>query len=152
MYPDPQSLRTLSLEAQHLEVEVEAIPPKKEVDIPELKQLLSDVLDKYYAKLHDASIGAIHELARLMFQCGLVSRDVLTKPDYEEMIKSFRSTLDWDETQTDLEKDCKRFIDSLIQIGGPARKAGEKIASDWMNVAKQHLGIDFKVDFLKQYC
>ena len=46
------------------------------------------------------------------------------------MIKSFSSTLEWDTSVDDLEKDFTKFIRALDRIGGPARKAEERIVMD----------------------
>lgn len=105
---------------------------------------MKTIIEGIYAKLFNATSSSMSELIRLLFQEGLVTRDLLTDVDFDKMIESFFATLDFDETVKDLKNDYNKFIGALDRVGGPARKAGNKISSDLEDAVQHKLGIDFK--------
>ncbi len=113
--------------------------------ISELRVTITKTIEQLYSKLCSA-IGqeVLPDLIRTLYQDGLVGKEHLSTPNYDNMMKSFFSTLEWDDNIDDLEKDCCKFIKALDKIGGPARKASERISSDLKQAVRQKFGFDFK--------
>ena len=123
-----------------------ASPPSRQLneeDIKRLRQLLNKTIENIYNKLHGATVGALPDLVRMLYEDGLISKDLLSDPNYEGMMKSFLSSLDWDNSVDELEKDCSKFVKALDKIGGPARKAGERISGEWKREVNDKFGFDF---------
>ena len=114
-------------------------------NIDKLRDVIIKTIEHLYARLCSA-IGseALPDLVKKLYEDGLIGKDLLTAPDYDNMMRSFFSTLDWDTSVEDLEKDCYRFIKALDRIGGPARKASERISSDIKKSVREMFGFDFK--------
>ena len=123
------------------------LPSQRDLDqegLYQLRRLIDKSIEQVYARLDSAIGGSLPELVRILFEDGLVSKELISSPNYDDMMKSFASTMEWDTTVEDLEKDFTKFIRALDRIGGPARKAGEKISLDVKTSVKEKFDFDFK--------
>ena len=106
-------------------------------DLYQLRRTIDKSIEQVYDKLDSAIGGSLPELVQILFEDGLVSRELISSPNYDDMMKSFASTMEWDTNVEDLEKDFTKFIRALDKIGGAARKAGEKILLDLKTSVKE---------------
>lgn len=120
-------------------------PVNDDPQVDELRQIIKRTIDSIYSKLCNATSGSMSDLIRLMYQHGLVGSELLSDHNFDNMMKSFYTTLDFDESVEDLKNDCKKFIRSLDEVGGPARKAGAKISTELNIAVKEKLNFEFKI-------
>ena len=72
-----------------------------------MRRLIDKAIEKVYAKLEAAIGGSLPELVKILYQDGLVGKELISSRNYDEMIKSFLSTLEWDTSVEDLDKDLQ---------------------------------------------
>lgn len=118
---------------------------QRAVDVKRLSIIITDTLDRNYAKLGDALYNSLPSFGRLMLQAALIPRDVCRKAEYNGIMHSFQAGLALRETSSELEHDCSKFVNALKEVGGPAKFAAERIAKQWNDRVQSEFGVKFYV-------
>ena len=108
--------------------------------VTSLKKLLNSVLESKQADLYDIiKHGSLESFARLMFSAKLITKDLNDKPDFNNILGSFKAAMNFQKTREKLNSHCCKFLDVLEKLGFDS--VAQTIKEAWMEGADQELGI-----------
>ena len=108
--------------------------------VTSLRKLLHSILESKQADLHDIlKHGSLESFAQLMLSAKLITKEVNDKPDFNNILGSFKALMNWQETQVKLNSHCCKFLDVLERLGFDV--VAQTIKEAWMDGAYQQLGI-----------
>ena len=102
-----------------------------DIDISTIERRLGDVLRRRQVALNnifDLSMGSI---ANELYQVGIITQDVHRSPTYDTIIRCFLASISIIGTQSEIEKECGKFLTALSNVGGPVARAAGMLREDW---------------------
>uniref|UniRef100_A0A1X7T8Y9 Uncharacterized protein n=1 Tax=Amphimedon queenslandica TaxID=400682 RepID=A0A1X7T8Y9_AMPQE len=105
-------------------------------DIETIKKKLGDVLQSRqvaFNNIFDLSMGSI---ANEFYQVGIITQDVHRSPTYDTIIRYFLASISIIGTQSEIEKECGKFLTALCNVGGPVARAADVLKEDWEQAMK----------------
>ena len=79
-----------------------------------------------------------------MFCCGLISASTKDTANFYDMMREFKSGMDFIRDIQNLVKHCELFLQSLVMEGGPYKYAATTIAEEWTDNIKEKLNINIE--------
>ena len=84
--------------------------------------------------LKEAFECSLSSIADQLFAIRIIPDHVLKSPTYDEIIRCFLSSLDFIDDQSELEQNCEKFLDALLNVGGPLIGAARMLKKEWKKV------------------
>ena len=81
-----------------------------------------------------------------MYSCGLISEVTKDTTNFNEMMREFKSGMNFIRDGHKLVKRCQLFLQSLVKQGGPHIDAAITIAEEWTANIKEKLNINIEFD------
>ena len=97
------------------------------------RKAVNNVFVGHYHKLNLLLGGSMKSFAEKALQAKLISFETMKDANFENIFSEFKAGLEWKSTISEIKRHFQRFIDILVDIGGPPEEAGKDLA------AKLHL-------------
>ena len=81
-----------------------------------------------------------------MYSHGLISETTKDTANFNDMMREFKSGMDFIRDGHKLLKHCHLFLQSLVKQGGPHKRAASSIAEEWTDNIKEKLNINIEFD------
>ena len=115
-------------------------------EVKEVRKIIQDVLIEQYSALDDLTKGSLKSIAADMYSHGLISETTKDTPNFNEMMREFKSSMNFICDGQKLVKCCQLFLQSLVKQGDPHKNAASIIAEEWTANIKEKLNINIKFD------
>ena len=114
-------------------------------DVGSLRQCIVDVLTSHYADLRDVTQAqqALPDLAARLFTSGIISDCVKDNPSYDNLVKSFETSLNFLESQEAILEHCRKFFAAFYSCCGPLTIAANTVTQDITERVREKLGVEF---------
>ena len=96
-----------------------------------VKQKLEDVLTKNQVSLKKAFQLSLSDISDELLQVGIITKSVQEEPTYDKIIRCFLVGIDFIDDQSEIEKECDRFLSALSNVGGPVARASNMLRKKW---------------------
>ena len=96
-----------------------------------IKQKLEDVLTKNQVSLKKAFQLSLPNISDELLQVGIITKSVQEEPTYDKIIRCFLVGIDFIDDQSEIEKECDRFLSALSNVGGPVARASHMLRKEW---------------------
>ena len=100
-------------------------------DLDIVKQKLEDVLTKNQVSLKKAFQLSLPNISDELLQVGIITKSVQEEPTYDKIIRCFLVGIDFIDDQSEIEKECDRFLSALSNVGGPVARASHMLRKEW---------------------
>ena len=111
-----------------------------------IKRIIQDVLTVQYSALDDLLKVALKSVARDMYSHGLISETTKDTPTFDDIMREFKSSMNFIHDSQKLVKRCQLFLQSLAKQEGPYKDAASFIAEEWTANIEKQLDINIKFD------
>ena len=81
-----------------------------------------------------------------MYSHSLISETTKDAANFNDMMREFKSGMDFIRDGHKLVKRCLLFLQSLVKQGGPHKDAASSIAEEWTDNIKEKLNINIEFD------
>ena len=95
-----------------------------------------------WSSLGDSVEDEMEDFATMLFEKEIIGRRARNAKDYNAMMDSFIKCMIHFTTAQEYQDHCSSLLDILADIGGPAKKAGNKLRGSWNTAVKDKVGID----------
>ena len=112
----------------------------------EVIKIIKVVLTKRYAALDGLLKASIKSFAVDMYSHSLISETTKDAANFNDMMREFKSGMEFIRDGHKLVKHCQLFLQSLVKQGGPHKDAASSIAEEWTANIKEKLNINIKFD------
>ena len=119
---------------------------KTTIDVSKIIDAIKEVLDRYFAKLQNATKRSLPMISSELFSKGIITTEVQGNPTFDGIISDFKGNLDLLDTEEEIRKLCQDFLNGIASEGGPAKTAAKKLGEEWRKALKENLGIDMQFD------
>ena len=109
-----------------------------------IKRIIQDVLTVQYSALDDLLKVALKSVARDMYSHGLISETTKDTPTFDDIMREFKSSMNFIHDSQKLIKRYQLFLQSLAKQEGPYKDAASFIAEEWTANIEKQLGINIK--------
>ena len=82
-----------------------------------------------------------------MYSHSLISETTKDTANFNDMMREFKSGMDFIRDGHKLVKHCQLFLQSLVKQGGPHKRAASSIAEEWTTNIKEKLNINIDFDY-----
>ena len=103
--------------------------------------VIRGILERHANKLSDVLRPNMKEFASQMLQADFITDVIAESPEYQVVMDSFFSDLQYSSTKEEVEQGCKQLLEILENIGGPCKKASKKIKQDLTEGVKHKYNI-----------
>ena len=110
-------------------------------EVNEVKKIIQDVLTKYHADLDVLLKASIKSIAVDMYSHGLISESTKDTANFNDIIREFKSGMNFIHDGQELVKYCQLFLQSLTEQGGPCEQAAHHIAKEWTDNINKKLNL-----------
>ena len=119
-----------------------------QLQLEDLKGVVSDVCQSYYADLSEALEGKTREFARQLFQRDIISNSVMRSANYDDIMADYIAGLKLiDSSMEDVELHCRHLLESLDKLGEEPAKVSKELKKKWQEeVSKNFKGALFLVE------
>ena len=69
-----------------------------------------------------------------LLRAGIITRSVHELPTFDKIISFFLAGLTLIQSQSDLKKECDKFLSALSNVGGPVARAADMLRDEWDQV------------------
>ena len=114
--------------------------------VEEVKKIIQDVLTKRYSALDGLLKASMKSFAVDMYSHGLISEPTKDVANFNDMMREFKSGMDFKRDGQKLVKHCELFLQSLDKQGGPHKQAAHSIAEEWADNINKKLNSYIKFD------
>lgn len=111
------------------------------VDIFSAKKDFEKVLTTNHVFLNEAFRLSLAEVADQLYQAHIISSSIKRSPSYDDIVDSFKASMNFKRTIPDLEAHCSKFLTALSNINGPVSEAAQVIKEEWI------VAVDGKMQF-----
>lgn len=115
--------------------------------IKEARKIIQEILTEQYSALDDLLKASLKQVAANMLAHGLISEQTKDTLNFSDMIREFKSGMNFIRDGQKLVERCELFLDSLAKQGGPHKDAASYIAVEWTANIKEKLNINIEFDF-----
>ena len=115
-------------------------------NLKEIKRIIQDVLTEQYSALDDLLKATLKSVAKDMYSHGLISSTTKDTANFDDIMREFKSRMNFIRDSQKLLKHCQLFLQSLAKQEGPYRDAANCIAEEWTANIKEKLDIDIEFD------
>lgn len=91
-----------------------------------LREMIKGVFNRRYSKLYTTLEGCLPSFARKMMEAELISRESMKTDNFDKIMDEFFAGMEWLGV-SDLESNCRKFINILESIGPNQQRAGLEI-------------------------
>ena len=112
----------------------------------ELIKIIQDVLSSKYSYLNDLLKAALKSFAIEMYSHGLISETTKDTANFNDIMREFKSGMNFICDIQELVKYCELFLQSLVKQKGPHNRVASTIAQEWTTSIKERLDINIKFD------
>ena len=119
-----------------------------QLQLEDLKRVVLDVCQSYYAVLSKALRGKTREFAQQLFQRDIITKPVMKSADYEDIMQNFDAGLEMiDDNKENVELHCRHLLESLDKLEGEPAKVSKELKKKWQEeVSKKFNGLFFLVE------
>ena len=96
------------------------------VNVVTLREMIKGVFNTRYSKLYTTLEGHLPSFARKMMEAELISRESMKTNNFDQIMDEFFAGMEWLGV-SDIESNCRKFINILKSIGPNQKKAGLEI-------------------------
>ena len=113
-----------------------------QLQLEDLKGVVSDVCQSYYADLSETLEGKTLEFARQLFQSNIISNSVMRSANYDDIMADYIAGLKLiDSSKETVEIDCRHLLESLDKLGEEPAKVSKELKKKWQEkVSKNFKG------------
>ena len=115
-------------------------------EVNRIKKIIQDVLTMYYADLDALLKKSIKSIAVDMYSHGLISEPTKDAANFNDMMREFKSGMNFIRDGQKLVKHCELFLQSLAKQRGPPIHAARGIAEVWIEHIHRNLNLCIKFD------
>ena len=115
-------------------------------EVEGVKKIIQDVLTKCYSALDGLLKASIKSFAADMYSHSLISEPTKDTANFNDMMREFKSGMDFKRDGQKLVKHCDLFLQSLDKQGGPHKDAASSIAEEWTDNINKKLNLYIKFD------
>ena len=112
-------------------------------DVSGLRQCIVHVLTSHYADFNDVTQQALPDLKAQLFSNGMIPASVKDNPSYNNLVKSFESSLKFINSQEAILEHCRTFFVAFYSCGGPLTLAANTVTQDITERVREKLGVKF---------
>ena len=113
--------------------------------VKEVRKIIQDVLTKYNTALNGLLKTPIKSFAVDMYSHDLISKPTKDAANFNDIIREFKSGMNFIHDGQKLVKHCQLFLQSLAKQGGPYKRAASYIAEEWTENVNKNLNIEFDI-------
>ena len=113
-----------------------------------LRNCITAVLAKHFAKLRAVTEYSISDLAAILFSAGIIADGIRKNPTYEKVSASFIAMLNFQETQQEMVDYCQKYFDAFYTVGGPLKIAADVVKREITTRVHEELGITINMGAL----
>ena len=113
-------------------------------EVNEVRKIIQHVLIKYYPTLHHLLKTSIKSFAMDMYSHSLISEQTKDTANFNDMMREFKSVMNFIHDGQELVKHCQLFLQSLDKQGGPCKRAANSIAEEWTDNINKKLNLYIK--------
>ena len=96
--------------------------------------------------MDDLLKASLKSFAADMYSHGLISEKTKDTANFNDMMREFKSGMNFIRDGKKLVKHCQLFLQSLVKQGGPYRNAASCLAEEWTANIKEKLNINIEFD------
>ena len=124
-----------------------------QLQLEDLKTVVSDVCQSYYADLSEALEGKTLEFARQLFQRNIISNSVMRSANYDDIMADYIAGLKLiDSSKETVEIYCQHLLESLDKLGEEPAKVSKKLKKKWQEeVSKKCNGMFFLAEEISEF-
>ena len=124
-----------------------------QLQLEDLKRVVSDVCQSYYAVLSKALRGKTREFAQQLFQRDIITKPVMKSADYDDIMRNFDAGLEMiDDSKENVELHCRQLLESLDKLEGEPAKVSKELKKKWQEeVSKKFNGLFFLVEEISEF-
>lgn len=112
------------------------------IDVASVKQIIECVLTDNQVALKTAFNLSLTSISDELLQSHIITQDVHTSPSYDNIIGSFKATMNFISTLPELEAYCSKFLTALSNVGGQLRYASKEIQQKWIETVRNEVGTE----------
>ena len=112
--------------------------------VKEVRKIIDDVLTKQHSALDDLLKAALKSVAIEMYSYGLISETTKDTANFNDIMREFKSGMNFIYDGQELVKYCELFLQSLVKQKGPYKRAASGIAQEWTTNIKERLDVNIK--------
>ena len=101
------------------------------IDIKTMIKNIKQVLTENQVNLNEVFRLSINDIANELLQIGIITKSVQAEPTYDKIIGCFLVGIDFIDDQSEIEKECDRFLSALSNVGGPVARASNMLRKKW---------------------
>ena len=114
----------------------------EELNLEKLWQTIKDGLVGMWSMLGGSVEEEMKDFATMLFEKEIIGWRARKDRDYEAMMDSFIQCMATFTTVQEYQHHCSTLLDILADIGGPAKKSGNKLRDSWNTAVKDKVGIE----------
>ena len=112
--------------------------------VKEVRKIIDDVLTKQHSALDGLLKAALKSVAIEMYSHGLISETTKDTANFNDIMREFKSAMNFIYDGQELVKYCELFLQSLVKQKGPYKRAASGIAQEWTTNIKERLDVNIK--------
>ena len=101
------------------------------LDVGTMKKKLKQILNQHHSDLNEAFQPSLSSIANELCKVKIITEDVRKSPNYDNIIGSFQSGINFSNTPSKLEEKLEKFLSVLSTIGGPLDDVATTLREEW---------------------
>ena len=124
-----------------------------QLQLEDLKRVVLDVCQSYYAVLSEALTGKTREYAQQLSQRDIITEPIVKSADYDDIVRNFDAGLEMiDDSKENVELHCRHLLESLDKLEGEPAKVSKELKKKWQEeVSKKFNGMFFLVEEISEF-
>ena len=110
-----------------------------------------EIFDSRFARLNSALQETIKPFVNRAFEAGLITEQVKDEKNFNSVIVEFKNGLEWCKSVTEIQDQCKSFVEILEDLRGPARMAGKDLRQELQKVFGMSIYMCYMDHYLNIY-